>query len=134
MKRTAWLCSGARLQWPSLSEIVALLLDSWVGLGWIWTSRMQISGYTSLSYFIIEISPRVLVSVSRSHWAYAHPTPPRRAPFPVFYLDVSYIFAMAIRCFASVFRRMLQVFWMYVASVLSRCCKSRFGVAHVTTI
>ena len=42
-------------------------------------------------------------------------------------LSVFYVFC---KCF----RRMLQVFqlfWTYVASVLSECCKSRSDVAHV---
>jgi hypothetical protein len=36
--------------------------------------------------------------------------------------------------FSGVFRRMLQVFqlfWTYVASISSGCCKSRYDVAHV---
>jgi hypothetical protein len=43
-------------------------------------------------------------------------------------------FAMATRVFSWCFRRMLPVFQLfrtYVASVSSRCCKSRSGVAHV---
>jgi hypothetical protein len=45
-------------------------------------------------------------------------------------LDVAYA-AMAIH---SCFKRMSQLFHLfqtYVASILSRCCKSRSGVAHV---
>ena len=43
-------------------------------------------------------------------------------------------FAMATHVFSLCFRCMLQVFQLfqtYVASVSPRCCKSRYGVAHV---
>jgi hypothetical protein len=50
----------------------------------------------------------------------------------VFRLDVAYVFHTHV--FSWYFRRMLQVFQlfqMYVASVSSKCCKSRSNVAHV---
>jgi hypothetical protein len=56
---------------------------------------------------------------------------------PIFYLDVAYAcndFQVFIRCFCKCFRRIPQVFQLfrtYVASVSSRCCKSRSGVADV---
>ena len=40
----------------------------------------------------------------------------------------------AIHVFSWCFRRILQVFqlfWTYVASISSRCCKNRYDVAHV---
>ena len=40
------------------------------------------------------------------------------------------MFAMTTHMFSS-FSSVLQVFWMYVTSVSSECCKSRSGVAHV---
>jgi hypothetical protein len=42
------------------------------------------------------------------------------------------MFAIATHVFSSFFSGILQVFQTYVTSVLSRCCKSRSGVAHIT--
>jgi hypothetical protein len=50
------------------------------------------------------------------------------------FLRMLYMFAMATHVFSWCFRCMLQVFELfrtYIASVSSRCCKSRFSVAHV---
>jgi hypothetical protein len=41
------------------------------------------------------------------------------------------MFAMTTHVFSSFFSNVLQVFQTYVAGVLSGCCNSRSGVAHV---
>jgi hypothetical protein len=45
-----------------------------------------------------------------------------------------HIFAIAIYVFSSCFKRMLQVFQMYVVNILSRCCKSRTSVVHIAVV
>jgi hypothetical protein len=43
------------------------------------------------------------------------------------FFKFSIVFCKCFRCMLQVF----QLFWTYVASVLSECCKSRSDVAHV---
>ena len=56
--------------------------------------------------------------------------------FQVLYLDVAYVcigFQMFLRHFRKCFRRLFQVFhlsFLYIATIASRCFKSRLGVAH----